>query len=84
MPPDAGRGWRSPSGQPPAVVRRSTVMSYGFLDIAVTPSVRAVQAKMGADGIWKDFKGHREFDPLTEDEVAFIAARDVTAPIVTE
>jgi len=23
-------------------------MSYGFLDVAVTPSVRAVQAKMGA------------------------------------
>jgi hypothetical protein len=24
-------------------------MSYGFLDIAMTPSVRAVQAKMGAE-----------------------------------
>ena len=32
-------------------------MSYGFLDIAVTPSVRAVQAKMGVDRIWQDFKG---------------------------
>jgi uncharacterized protein len=51
-------------------------MSYGFLDIAVTPSVRAVQAKMGADGIWQDFKGHREFDRFTEDEAAFIADRD--------
>jgi predicted pyridoxine 5'-phosphate oxidase superfamily flavin-nucleotide-binding protein len=51
-------------------------MSYGFLDIAVTPSVRAAQAKMGADGIWQDFKGHREFDRFTEDEAAFIAARD--------
>ena len=39
-------------------------MSYGFLDIAVTPSVRAMQAKMGADHIWRDFKGHREFQSV--------------------
>ena len=51
-------------------------MSYGFLDIAVTPSVRAVQAKMSADRIWQDFKGHRAFDRFTENEAAFIAARD--------
>jgi predicted pyridoxine 5'-phosphate oxidase superfamily flavin-nucleotide-binding protein len=51
-------------------------MSYGFLDIAVTPSVRAVQARMGADRIWQDFKGHREFDRFTENEAAFIADRD--------
>ena len=51
-------------------------MSYGFLDVAVTPSVRAVQAKMGADRIWQDFKGHREFDRFTENEAAFIADRD--------
>ena len=51
-------------------------MSYGFLDIAVTPSVRAVQAEMGADRIWQDFKGHREFDRFTENEAAFIADRD--------
>ena len=51
-------------------------MSYGFLDIAVTPSVRAVQAKMGADHIWQDFKGHREFDRFTDNEAAFIADRD--------
>jgi len=51
-------------------------MSYGFLDIAVTPSVRAVQAKMGADRIWQDFKGHRAFNRFTENEAAFIAARD--------
>ena len=51
-------------------------MSYGFLDIAVTPSVRAVQAKMGADRIWQDFKGHRAFDRFTENEAVFIAARD--------
>jgi uncharacterized protein len=51
-------------------------MSYGFLDIAVTPSVRAVQAKMGADHLWQDFKGHRESDRFTENEAAFIADRD--------
>lgn len=51
-------------------------MSYGFLDIAVTPSVRAVQVKMGADHLWQDFKGEREFDRFTENEAAFIADRD--------
>lgn len=51
-------------------------MAYGFLDIAVTPSVKAVQAAMGADHIWEDFKGHREFDRFTENETAFIAERD--------
>src|ERR1700712_2200156 len=51
-------------------------MPYGFLNIAVTPSVRAVQAKMGADHLWQDFKGHREFDRFTENEAAFIAERD--------
>jgi predicted pyridoxine 5'-phosphate oxidase superfamily flavin-nucleotide-binding protein len=51
-------------------------MSYRFLDIAVTPSVRAVQAEMGADRIWQDFRGHREFDRFTENEAAFIADRD--------
>jgi len=51
-------------------------MSYGFLDIAITPSVRAVQAQMGADRLWTDFKGHREFDRFTENEAAFIAERD--------
>jgi len=51
-------------------------MSYGFLDVAVTPSVRAVQAKMGADRLWLDFEGHREFARFTEKEAAFIADRD--------
>lgn len=51
-------------------------MSYGFLDIAVTPAVRAAQAAMGADGLWTDFKGERAFDRFTDDEVAFIAERD--------
>lgn len=51
-------------------------MSYGFLDIAVTPSVRAVQEQMGVAGTWEDFKGHREFDRFTGIEAAFIGERD--------
>jgi predicted pyridoxine 5'-phosphate oxidase superfamily flavin-nucleotide-binding protein len=51
-------------------------MPYGFLDIAVTPSVRAAQAEMGADRIWRDFKGDRTSDKFTPDEAAFIAERD--------
>ena len=51
-------------------------MPYGFLDIAVTPSVRAAQAAMGVDQHWQHFKGERTFDKLTPDEAAFIAQRD--------
>jgi predicted pyridoxine 5'-phosphate oxidase superfamily flavin-nucleotide-binding protein len=51
-------------------------MGYGFLDIAVTPSVKAVQAQMGVDHVWQDFKGHREFNEFGENEAAFIADRD--------
>ncbi|QNQ11143.1 pyridoxamine 5'-phosphate oxidase family protein [Sphingomonas alpina] len=51
-------------------------MSYGFLDIAVTPSVRAAQVAMGVEGTWTDFKGNRAFDRFTDNEAAFIADRD--------
>jgi uncharacterized protein len=51
-------------------------MSYGFLDIAATPSVRAAQDAMGSAHVWQNFKGHREFDAFTPDEVAFISERD--------
>jgi predicted pyridoxine 5'-phosphate oxidase superfamily flavin-nucleotide-binding protein len=51
-------------------------MGYGFLDIAVTPAVRAVQVERGVDHVWQDFKGHREFDHFGEDEAAFIESRD--------
>jgi uncharacterized protein len=51
-------------------------MSYGFMNIASTPSVRAAQASMGAASLWEDFKGRREFDRFTENEAAFIAERD--------
>ena len=51
-------------------------MPHGFLDIALTPSVRAAQEAMGSDGIWGNFKGHRAFDELTPREAAFIGERD--------
>ena len=51
-------------------------MPYGFLDVAATPSVCAVQAAMGSERVWRDFKGHREFDKFTPNEAAFIAGRD--------
>lgn len=51
-------------------------MPYGFLDVAVTPSVRAAQARMGSDHLWQDFKGERAFDAFTPNEAAFIAERD--------
>lgn len=51
-------------------------MPYGFLDVAVTPGVRAVQAELGVDHMWQDFKGNRRFDRFTPDVLAFIAERD--------
>jgi predicted pyridoxine 5'-phosphate oxidase superfamily flavin-nucleotide-binding protein len=51
-------------------------MTYGFMDIARTPSVAAAQAEMGADNLWVDFKGNRAFDRFTSREADFIAERD--------
>jgi predicted pyridoxine 5'-phosphate oxidase superfamily flavin-nucleotide-binding protein len=51
-------------------------MPYGFLDIATTPSVAAVQAQMGVDGIWRKAGAGRGFDRFTRHEEAFIRARD--------
>jgi predicted pyridoxine 5'-phosphate oxidase superfamily flavin-nucleotide-binding protein len=51
-------------------------MPYGFLDIAMTPSVRAAQAEMGADAHWAAFSGSRASDRFTANEAAFLAARD--------
>jgi predicted pyridoxine 5'-phosphate oxidase superfamily flavin-nucleotide-binding protein len=51
-------------------------MSYGFLDIAATPSVRAAQTTMGSDRLWQNFESDRQFDRFTLDEAAFIAQRD--------
>lgn len=50
-------------------------MPYHFLEVAVTPNVRQAQAEMGADQIWLG-DHHRESDSFTENELAFIAARD--------
>lgn len=51
-------------------------MTYGFMDIALTPSVLAAQTEMGADNLWVDFKGKRAFDRFTAREAAFIEERD--------
>lgn len=50
-------------------------MPYHFLEVAVTPSVRAVQADMGADQIWLG-SHDRPSDTLTDAEIAFITTRD--------
>jgi predicted pyridoxine 5'-phosphate oxidase superfamily flavin-nucleotide-binding protein len=51
-------------------------MSYGFLDIAATPAVKAAQAANGSRAAWEKFHGDRTFDRFTDDERGFIAARD--------
>jgi predicted pyridoxine 5'-phosphate oxidase superfamily flavin-nucleotide-binding protein len=51
-------------------------MSYGFLDIAMTPSVRAAQAAHGSAAVYANFRGERAFDRFTDQEEQFIAARD--------
>jgi uncharacterized protein len=51
-------------------------MRQGFLDIAATPSVHAVQAQMGSDRMWSDLKDQRIFDAFTPEAAAFIAERD--------
>jgi predicted pyridoxine 5'-phosphate oxidase superfamily flavin-nucleotide-binding protein len=51
-------------------------MSYGFLDIASTPSVKAAQAANGSGDYWESFKGERRFDRFTQEEADFIASRD--------
>src|SRR5580698_2656152 len=51
-------------------------MLDGFLDIAITPSVKAAQQANGSRDYWDDFKGRRRFDRFTDAEEQFIAARD--------
>ena len=51
-------------------------MSYGFLDIAVTPSVRAAQVANGAGGLWSAGSLDRPSDRVTEAEAQFIGERD--------
>jgi predicted pyridoxine 5'-phosphate oxidase superfamily flavin-nucleotide-binding protein len=51
-------------------------MTYGFLDIAPTPSVRAAQEANGSRELWQRFDGDRASDRFTENEIAYIEARD--------
>lgn len=51
-------------------------MSQGFLEVAVTPSVRAVQVENGVDRSGARFGGKSENQRFTEDEIDFIASRD--------
>jgi len=50
-------------------------MPYHFLEVAVTPSVRAAQADMGVEQIWLG-DHDRPSDTFTANEIAFIASRD--------
>ncbi len=51
-------------------------MLDGFLDIAMTPSVKAAQQANGSGDYWDNFKGRHRFDRFTDAEKQFIAARD--------
>jgi uncharacterized protein len=51
-------------------------MLDGFLDIAMTPSVKAAQQANGSGDYWENFKGRRRFDRFTDAEKQFIASRD--------
>ena len=51
-------------------------MSYGFLDIAATPSVKAAQEANGSRQMFEHFEGDRAFDRIGPDEAAYIAERD--------
>jgi hypothetical protein len=50
-------------------------MLDGFLDIAMTPSVKAAQRANGSGEYWESFKGRRRFDRFTDAEKQFIASR---------
>jgi predicted pyridoxine 5'-phosphate oxidase superfamily flavin-nucleotide-binding protein len=51
-------------------------VAYGFLDAFATPELRAAQDANGVGETWARFAGERDFDRFTENEAAFIAARD--------
>lgn len=51
-------------------------MGQPFLNIAITPSVRAVQAANGSADHYANFSRKRASEDLGEAEIAFIAARD--------
>ena len=51
-------------------------VSYKFLEIARTPGVVAAEERNGSAKFFENFKGHRDFDRLSENEREFLAARD--------
>jgi len=51
-------------------------MTYGFLDLAATPEVKAAQAANGSLDFWEGFRGDRAFDRFTEVEATFIERRE--------
>jgi len=51
-------------------------MGYGFLDRLATPTVQAAQAANGSRELWLNSGRDRVFDRFTENETAFIEARD--------
>lgn len=51
-------------------------MSYGFLDIMATSGVKAAQLANGSREMWEGLSQDRTFNLFTENEAAFIAARD--------
>jgi predicted pyridoxine 5'-phosphate oxidase superfamily flavin-nucleotide-binding protein len=52
------------------------VMTYGFLDLATTPSVLAAQAANGSAGLYDKIAASRVSDAFGAREAEFIAARD--------
>lgn len=51
-------------------------MSYGFLDIATTPSIKAAWRANGVDALWSDPDLDRPSDRFTAAETQFIGGRD--------
>jgi uncharacterized protein len=56
--------------------RKGVPVSYKFLEIARTAGVKGAQERNGSAKFFENFKGHRDFDHLAENERDFIAARD--------
>jgi predicted pyridoxine 5'-phosphate oxidase superfamily flavin-nucleotide-binding protein len=51
-------------------------VSYKFLEMARTPGVIAAEERNGSAKFFENFKGHRDFNCLGENEREFLAARD--------
>jgi predicted pyridoxine 5'-phosphate oxidase superfamily flavin-nucleotide-binding protein len=51
-------------------------VSYKFLEMARTPGVIAAEERNGSAKFFENFRGHRDFDHLSDNEREFLAARD--------